>query len=323
MATHPDATPNLNAALAKAQGQMDLAVMGATAQVGGGTDKDTGQKRAVRSYMYANLASAIDSSREALAANGLAVMQEVETNETSVTVATILLHSSGEQRTQRMTLPVTARTAQAFGSAITYARRYAFCALLNIAGEADDDGASASTSMLPNSSVTHQQREVSDAADVAAADSERRAGIQKLVGAFLAIGWTEAAIDMHVGHSVWTITNDEWAALRKTYAGEKGKLPDPDELARLEVQRKAEEALAKEPVNAPLTFAAYVDRLRAATTKGNVALIVAEAAGANMPPGDLKALHRVATDRTFILDDAENQKTRKLVIEDRSSDVTQ
>lgn len=50
-------------------------------------------------------------------------------------------HDSGESvMYEPFILPVDKKTAQAYGSAITYARRYVLCSLLGIAGEEDDDG---------------------------------------------------------------------------------------------------------------------------------------------------------------------------------------
>lgn len=116
-------------ALAKAQGQMKPAV------------KDSINPH-FRSN-YADLAACWAAIREPLSSNGLAVTQFVNTNESGVEVATQLMHVSGEYIRSECWLPVTAKTAQAYGSAITYARRYSLAALVGLSAE-DDDGNAAS-----------------------------------------------------------------------------------------------------------------------------------------------------------------------------------
>lgn len=97
---------------------------------------------------YVDLASAIEAAQPALLDNGIAVIQGTKgcVAETSVTVTTRLLHESGEWLEDSLTLPATNRgdfSAQSAGSAITYARRYSYMAILGFAPE-DDDGNGAS-----------------------------------------------------------------------------------------------------------------------------------------------------------------------------------
>lgn len=128
-----DMTPTIGAllgALAKAQGQMT------------GARKDA-QNPHLKSK-YADLASVWDAIRAPLSANELAVLQLTEPAGTqAICVVTILGHSSGEYIRSRLTMPVTKQDAQGFGSAITYARRYALSAMTGVAPE-DDDGEGAS-----------------------------------------------------------------------------------------------------------------------------------------------------------------------------------
>ena len=89
---------------------------------------------------YADLASCWDACREPLAANGLSIVQ-MPCNDTpdSVALETILMHTSGQWISSVFSMPVSKHDAQAVGSAITYARRYALAAVVGIAPE-DDDG---------------------------------------------------------------------------------------------------------------------------------------------------------------------------------------
>lgn len=120
----------LAAALAKAQGAMQAAA------------KDS--KNPHFNSKYADLAAIWAACRAPLATNGLSVVQRVSTSgDGAVTVVTRLMHSSGEWIQDRCVFPVAQRTPQAYGSAVTYARRYALAALVGVAAE-DDDGNDAS-----------------------------------------------------------------------------------------------------------------------------------------------------------------------------------
>lgn len=116
----------LGEALAKAQGAMR------------GAKKDSLNPHFKSSY--ADLASVWDACRDPLSQNGLSIIQQVTTDRSGVTVTTTLLHISGEFLRDRCWLPVAQQTPHAFGSAITYARRYSLAALVGVAAEEDDDG---------------------------------------------------------------------------------------------------------------------------------------------------------------------------------------
>ena len=89
---------------------------------------------------YATLDAVLDAVVETLQAYGLSVSQLPEPDG----LTTILMHKSGEWIKSKMNLCMDKQTAQAQGSAITYARRYALSAILNVASEPDDDGQEAS-----------------------------------------------------------------------------------------------------------------------------------------------------------------------------------
>ena len=89
---------------------------------------------------YADLESVWDACRDLLAGNGLSVMQfPGEYFEGSMSMTTILAHSSGEWIGQEMSLPVAKPDPQGSGSALTYMRRYALAAVVGVV-QADDDG---------------------------------------------------------------------------------------------------------------------------------------------------------------------------------------
>jgi hypothetical protein len=92
---------------------------------------------------YADLASCWDACREALAANGLSVVQLPEGDGSVVTMTTMLIHTSGQWVSCTGTFKPTKADPQGLGSCITYARRYQLCAIVGISPE-DDDGNAAS-----------------------------------------------------------------------------------------------------------------------------------------------------------------------------------
>lgn len=89
---------------------------------------------------YARLEDAWRAARDALAAHGLAVQQTPVYEAGLVSVATTILHASGQWTQSTLSLPVQRNDAQGIGSAITYACRYTFMAALGLPPEDDDDG---------------------------------------------------------------------------------------------------------------------------------------------------------------------------------------
>lgn len=125
--SHSDTIGKLAEALAKAHGQFKTVI-----------------KSAENPYFkssYADLSALIDATQEGLTANGLALVQSPgQIVNGRVHVTSILMHSSGEWLSDELAMPMSKTDAQGAGSAITYARRYAYQSLLNVAGEEDDDG---------------------------------------------------------------------------------------------------------------------------------------------------------------------------------------
>ena len=89
---------------------------------------------------YATMASIIDATRPALAANGLAVTQIMEPGDGTLMLRTILAHASGEKVESVVPLLALGKGAQPFGSELTYMRRYSYAAILNVVADEDDDG---------------------------------------------------------------------------------------------------------------------------------------------------------------------------------------
>jgi hypothetical protein len=89
---------------------------------------------------YADLTVCIEAVIDALHANGIALIQRNHDCDNGVKVETILLHESGQEFSGGILhVPALKSDPQAYGSALTYARRYSLMATCGIAPE-DDDG---------------------------------------------------------------------------------------------------------------------------------------------------------------------------------------
>lgn len=90
---------------------------------------------------YCTLDSIYEACRVPLAENGLSIIHTVETSAAgSYFLSTTLYHSSGQCISNSIPIFLERATPQAFGSALTYARRYAITSLLTLPSDEDDDG---------------------------------------------------------------------------------------------------------------------------------------------------------------------------------------
>lgn len=137
MSEHQINSP-LASALAKAQSELTSPPRNREVEV---VSKRTGGRY---KFKYATLDSIIDHVRPALTKNGLWFTQTLEGNEAGkYKLVTQLLHESGQTIRSETPLLVEESGNQAFGSALTYMRRYALTAMLGIAADEDDDANSA------------------------------------------------------------------------------------------------------------------------------------------------------------------------------------
>lgn len=86
-------------------------------------------------FKYADLSACVKAATPALKANGLSVCQLISEGK----LVTILSHKSGQWFKSEMMLPDQITDYQAYGSAITYLKRYSYCAILGIVADTDDD----------------------------------------------------------------------------------------------------------------------------------------------------------------------------------------
>ena len=151
---------NLAEAMAQAQGAMGAAIKGSS--------------NPFFKSKYADLGSVIEAIKPHFAANGLSYVQFPVSGESSVGVTTRLMHSSGEWLEQDYFIPLGKMDAQAAGSAITYARRYALQAIAGIPSE-DDDGNAATQAApaVPKTVTKAQAKIISDLIQKTESDLER------------------------------------------------------------------------------------------------------------------------------------------------------
>lgn len=128
--TMPQMSEQINelaTALSDAQAQMDFA--------------KKGSNNPFFKSSYADLASVWDVCRQVLPKHGLAVSQTMEPGE-GVQVRTTLMHKSGQWISGVIALPPVKNDPQAYGSAVTYGRRYSLAAIVGVIAD-DDDGEAA------------------------------------------------------------------------------------------------------------------------------------------------------------------------------------
>jgi len=101
---------------------------------------------------YAALPDVVASASPVLAKHGLAVTQGISfqrgfsdgADVLHDTLTTSLIHKSGQWIESEMLLHLPKQDPQGQGSAVTYARRYAYMAILGLVADDDDDGNAAS-----------------------------------------------------------------------------------------------------------------------------------------------------------------------------------
>lgn len=140
----------LAAALVKAQAEM------------GGAKKDSDNP--FFKSKYADLSSVAAAIGPAAAKFGLGYVQIAHNIEGHAAIETIIIHESGETLPCGiMSVPVMKATAQEFGSATTYARRFSLSAAFGVCPE-DDDGNAASKTKAKNT-PTQQMTDEFDSLD--------------------------------------------------------------------------------------------------------------------------------------------------------------
>lgn len=93
---------------------------------------------------YADLTSVIEAIKPALVKHGLFFTQNPRPHENGVEIETVLHHANGDVLSLgSLFVPADRNNAQGFGSALTYARRYALVTAFGVPVEDDDGNAAA------------------------------------------------------------------------------------------------------------------------------------------------------------------------------------
>jgi len=97
---------------------------------------------------YATLDDVIDTVRRPLAQNALSFTQMLDADDNGPALTTMLMHESGQWIASSTPLDAMdgnrgTNAMQAFGSTLTYLKRYALSAMLGVTTDEDDDGATA------------------------------------------------------------------------------------------------------------------------------------------------------------------------------------
>lgn len=167
-----EAINELAAALSKMQGEMD-------------TVKKDADNPFFKSR-YSTLAACWECARAPLAKNGLSVVQTTTPDAVHVIVETMLMHSSGQYIASTIQMNpgyinkegefIPEGDSQAYGSCLTYARRYGLMAILGIAPDDDDDAESASShkTLSRNTPVQPNRNLEKEADDIYISDAQRK-----------------------------------------------------------------------------------------------------------------------------------------------------
>lgn len=142
---------NLAAALAAVQMEIPAVSKGNTASVK--------SEKGSYSYSYADLAEITPLILPLLGKNGLAFMASPTMQGEAFVLHYVLAHESGQSLEGAYPLPDPVRARpQEIGSAITYARRYALCAVTGVAPGGDDDDAAAANDKPAAGRKPHAQK---------------------------------------------------------------------------------------------------------------------------------------------------------------------
>ncbi len=126
--TRSESVTNIIPALMRAQAKFPPIVKTKKAEIKG--------DKANYSFMYAPLEEIVHKTRPALQEEKLLLMQGVEGD----SLVTTLWHETGEWIAHSMKLPSAFASPRAYGSEITYRRRFSVAMLFDIVAEEDDDG---------------------------------------------------------------------------------------------------------------------------------------------------------------------------------------
>ena len=191
---------------------------------------------------YASIGAVINNVKKANAF-GLTFTQEVDFEEDTMFVRTVLMHISGEARISRYPIYVDDKTnSQKIGGAITYAKRYALASMFGTekgVEDTDDDGES--NGFADDAPKTVSSQPAATAPDQVSLSGDAGhypgGGLQPTAGAFSDPAIVAAAPDDRVEETLAKVTDVKVleAAFRQ-----RGGTKQPDNIVKMFGQRKKE-----------------------------------------------------------------------------------
>lgn len=151
---------------------------------------------------YADITAVIEAIKPALINHGLFFTQHPKPSENGITVETFIHHANGESLSLgELFVPANKNDAQGFGSALTYARRYALVTAFGVPVE-DDDGNAAARGQSKGGAVSPSQP---------ISDSDWALAVQLLETTGTS---AEKVCAAHKIGSLKEMSTDQWAALK-------------------------------------------------------------------------------------------------------------
>lgn len=145
-------------------------------------------------FKYADLSACVKAAAPALKEHGLSVSQIISDGK----LITLLSHTSGQWFKSELLLPTQSTDYQSFGSAITYLKRYSYCAILGIVADTDDDA-----NMACGNEAEIKDRKAKTTAQVAFTGAQLQQAIDEV----------NAVTDSQAFQQVWTKWTHDCPAL--------------------------------------------------------------------------------------------------------------
>lgn len=191
---------------------------------------------------YASIGAVINNVKQANAF-GLTFTQEVDFEDDTMFVRTVLMHTSGEARISRYPIYVDDKTnSQKIGGAITYAKRYALASMFGTekgVEDSDDDGESNgliddAPKQVPPKPAATAPEQVSLSG---VAGHSPGGGLKPAVGAFSDPAVVAAAPDDRVEETLAKVTD---VKVLETAFRQRGGMKQPDNIVKMFGNRKKE-----------------------------------------------------------------------------------
>lgn len=191
---------------------------------------------------YASIGAVINNVKLANAF-GLTFTQEVDFEDDTMFVRTVLMHTSGEARISRYPIYVDDKTnSQKIGGAITYAKRYALASMFGTekgVEDSDDDGES--NGLIDDAPKTGSSQPAATAPEAVSlsgvAGHYPGGGLQPAAGAFSDPAIVAAAPDDRVGETLAKVTD---VKVLETAFRQRGGMKQPDNIVKMFGNRKKE-----------------------------------------------------------------------------------